>query len=358
MNFDHLSSTDFEELCYDLLLDLGYRDLSWRKGTALASSPSDQGRDIEAKYMRDDADGQIFQERWFIECKHWKQGVPPTELASALTWCAAERPDVLLIVVSGFLSNPAKNWIEQYKINNTPSLKIRIWERKDLERLLMERTLLLRKYKLTTEFEFVNILHPLHLEYIRKTPLNTLDYFLKVLDGIEPGKRDRWFYGCFICVIKPRAKEPTSGDQVMGELLLDTVSYHEFKKACNGLSDEVEEHFLVRGIVSEALAEVFRHGDKTARDEFRCTHQSAIEFFKQRLKDGSGNTKALQRCIRMSTKKLETLDEDLLKSYESYQDFCREVIGPLFLEEMKQLPDVMDKLNALTSSCSGYPCSE
>jgi len=45
VNFDRLSPDDFEELCFDLLLRMGYKNLVWRQGGA------DQGRDIEGKYI-------------------------------------------------------------------------------------------------------------------------------------------------------------------------------------------------------------------------------------------------------------------------------------------------------------------
>jgi hypothetical protein len=44
----------FEELCYDLLDAMGYRNLDWRDGGG------DQGRDIEAELVKDDIDGETF----------------------------------------------------------------------------------------------------------------------------------------------------------------------------------------------------------------------------------------------------------------------------------------------------------
>lgn len=33
INLNELNSTQFEELCYDLLLKLGLKNINWRKGT-------------------------------------------------------------------------------------------------------------------------------------------------------------------------------------------------------------------------------------------------------------------------------------------------------------------------------------
>src|SRR5947208_11260223 len=102
--------------------------MSWRKGTGLNASPADQGRDIECVFQHKDIDGQR-DERWFVESKHYKRGVPPDKLQGLLAWAAAERPDVVLIIASNFLSNAAKNFLESYARSNKPSFKIKVWER-------------------------------------------------------------------------------------------------------------------------------------------------------------------------------------------------------------------------------------
>src|SRR5205823_1171452 len=135
-SLDHLNDTEFEEFCFDLLSAIGATELSWRKGTGHSSSPADQGRDIECVFRHKDIDGHR-EEKWFAESKHYKQGVPPEKLQGALSWASAERPDVLLIIASNFLSNGAKIFLESYARNNKPSFKIKIWERPDLERLVL-----------------------------------------------------------------------------------------------------------------------------------------------------------------------------------------------------------------------------
>lgn len=110
-SIDHLTETEFEEFCFDLLHAMGASRMNWRKGTGRNFSPADQGRDIECYFERKDVDGKT-AERWFVECKHYKQGVPAEKLQGLLAWAIAERPDVVLIIASNFLSNPAKNSLE------------------------------------------------------------------------------------------------------------------------------------------------------------------------------------------------------------------------------------------------------
>ncbi len=147
-SLNHLTDTQFEQFCFDLLSEMKFINLNWRKGTGLSSSPADHGRDIECQHTHEDIDGQVYLETWFVECKHYQQGVPPDKIQGALAWATAERPDKLLIVASNFLSNPTKDHLESYIRNNRPTFRIKYWEKPDLERLSRSKIELLRKYNL------------------------------------------------------------------------------------------------------------------------------------------------------------------------------------------------------------------
>src|SRR3954471_7455262 len=49
--------TDFEEFCHDLLIELGFVNVDWRKGTPKRASSSDRGRDLVAQRELTDVDG-------------------------------------------------------------------------------------------------------------------------------------------------------------------------------------------------------------------------------------------------------------------------------------------------------------
>jgi len=149
LTFTHINDTQFEEFAFDLLHELKFVNVDWRKGTPMASSPADKGRDIVADQIVKDIDEATALEKWFVDCKHFKRAVPPTELHNLLAWAEAERPDVALFVVSGYLSNPAKDYIETYKRNNRPAFKIKYWELPQLERLAKKKMTLLRKHGVT-----------------------------------------------------------------------------------------------------------------------------------------------------------------------------------------------------------------
>lgn len=145
-HIDSLDETEFEEMCFELLHELGFINIDWRKGTALPSSPSDRGRDIVAQHQRVDIDGTTHLETWFIDCKRYKRGVPPERLQSLLAWAHAERPDVALYILSGFLSNPSKDYLRDYEHNTRPPFRIKYWERPTLEHLAATHGDLIRRY--------------------------------------------------------------------------------------------------------------------------------------------------------------------------------------------------------------------
>ena len=148
LSFNRLTATEFEQFIFELLPRLGYVNVDWRKGTGFDSSPSDSGRDIVAELPREEPDGTRYNEKWFVDCKHYRRGVPPAELSNLLTWSEAERPDVALFTLSNFLSNASKNYLESYIRNNRPPFKVRHWELPKLEKLSAKKHGLLRKFEL------------------------------------------------------------------------------------------------------------------------------------------------------------------------------------------------------------------
>lgn len=148
-SFKHLTDVQFEEFCFDLLGELDMQNIDWRKGTDLNTSPSDRGRDIVCQSARKDIDGALSLETWFVECKHYRAGVPPKAIQGLLAWAEAKRPDQVLIIASGFLSNSAKDYLQEYQDTRNPPFRIRYWERPMLEKLTTRRRAILDKFGLT-----------------------------------------------------------------------------------------------------------------------------------------------------------------------------------------------------------------
>ncbi|MFW7208644.1 MULTISPECIES: restriction endonuclease [unclassified Enterobacter] len=320
-NFDSLDPTQFEEFCYEVLLSLEPAHLDWRKGTPLGSSPSDQGRDLEAIFHKTDIDGSKFNERWNIECKHYNKGVPPEKLQGALSWAHSTRPDVLLIIASGYLSNACKNYLEQYVENNKPPFRIVIWERQKLETLTSGHKVLRAKYGLVKELSFMKLINNYHAEYSLKSTYNTLPFFIEALDELDPELRDEVFYEAYFTTIGPRFREPKNGQESLRDCMIDNVDYYTFKKKLSSMR-YVPSGFVV-AIVTQALASMFTGSDITNIKKI----QDNWDAF---LKDLSLVRK--EENLEYMRAKRYAVEEEVKGRYERYNHFCNTFVRKLLSE--------------------------
>lgn len=127
LDFCLLSLTDFEEFCFDLMAAHDFTNVDWRKETPPSTSPSDHGSDIVAARTLRDVDAYEHHERWFVDCKHYKRGVPPDALQNTIAWANAERPDVVLFIASGYLTSGAKDWLDRFRVSSNLPSRIRVW---------------------------------------------------------------------------------------------------------------------------------------------------------------------------------------------------------------------------------------
>ncbi len=133
--FEKLKSKDLEECVYWLLDAMGAKDLEWRTG-GTGGGAADGGRDLEAHFFEPDADGEIRQQRWWIECKGRKGTVDPNEVKAALNNVLAyEAVDRIIIATNTQYSNPTLDWVKEWQ-NRHPRPKVQLWDRAHLERYL------------------------------------------------------------------------------------------------------------------------------------------------------------------------------------------------------------------------------
>lgn len=341
-SLNHLNPTEFEEFCFDLLGCLGFTNVNWRKGTGHASSPSDQGRDIECERMVKDIDGKSFFEKWFVECKHYKSGVPSEKIQGVLSWATSKRPDRVLIIASNFLSNQCKNYIDEYNRENRPSFKIKFWEEKDLESLTIGQSLLLKKYNIGSDFSFVNVMHPNHLMYIKKMHLFTLDSFFKIMDSVEATKRDKILDFAYILIIDPKFKNPVTGNEKLGNLLIDEISYEHFKNKCYEIEKNNKNISVANYVTDVVLKSCFNSGDITTLDQSIKDLESMRESLQNELliKKGLSNDSSVE-FIESTLKQINSLINDLPNQneerYSIYNFFCEHVLSFLFMEEIVRI---------------------
>lgn len=139
-----LSDKEFEELCFELVLSLGFEKVRWRKGGA------DNGRDIQAELSSTSSLVDRYYEQWFFECKRYSKGVPPEQLNSKIAWADAEKPKHLVIFVSSHLTNNARTWLEKIEVDKF--YKIHALEGDQIKRLVLMFPKLVERY-FSTEIE-------------------------------------------------------------------------------------------------------------------------------------------------------------------------------------------------------------
>ncbi len=334
MTFDHLTDGEFEELVYDLLHELGFVNLSWRRGTGKEGASADQGRDVVATQIRHDPDGTKHPEQWFVQCKRYERGVPPEALQGALAWSTAERPSVLVFAVSNFLSNPSKTFLEDYSEHNRPPFKLRIWERKDLERMLAGRVRLVSRFRLEPEAPYVGA-HKAHTEYLFSNPLNTVRYFFEQLDALEAADRDALLgYAYFSMLASSHVMSPRSkGDRPR---LKKEMTYEDFRAACHHLSGTVFEAFLVRAIVSWTLAWWWPNANPASIEESRQRQIEMVTHLLDRLRTSQDTEerKRWEGAAAFVQRQLDELPKRHARAVVLYNKFCDMILPKLYLEEV------------------------
>ena len=320
-NFDSLDPTQFEEFCYDLLLTLSPAQIDWRKGTPLSSSPSDQGRDIEATFMKTEIDGSQHPEKWHIECKHYEKGVPPDKLQGAISWAMSARPDVLLIIASGYLSNQCKTYLTDYKENNKPPFKIHIWERKNLDTLSSGNMQLRSKYGLTKELPYMKLINNYHAAYSLKSNYNSLPFFLAALEELDGQLRTEVFYETFFETIKPRFREPVNDQESPNDCMLDKVDYYSYKKKLLN-SGPISSRYVV-STVTLALASFFTGSDITVIKNVQANWDAFIQHATS-LKD--------EQELTFFKEKRDSIEREVNYRYERYNHFCNTFVKKLLSE--------------------------
>jgi len=333
-SFDHLTDTEFEEFCFELLKEMKFNKVSWRKGTGKSTSPADSGRDIEANFIIKEIDGEARTEKWFFECKQHTAGVSPTKIQGALAWASAKRPDKLVIICSNFLSNRCKDYIEEYERENKPFFKIKVWELKDLEDLAYGKIKLLNKYKLSNGMEFLDFMHPLHLKYVSKPTANTLNYFFDVLDKYDSKKREKFLEWAYAFFMKSSFKKSISGNETIGDLKNEHPDYITFKKYCYTLDESVAPFFLVKSIVNLMLEWIFQFGDKSQLDVVLKQNELLLEYMHKKSKSTKKDSNSYKGIIQLTEKIIEKLPEQTKEYYELYVDFCENVLARLMEEEV------------------------
>ncbi|MBK5124407.1 restriction endonuclease [Burkholderia sp. R-69980] len=184
--FTELKGKDLEACVYWLLDAMGAKDLEWRIG-GTGGGAADGGRDLEAHFFEAADDGELRQQRWWIECKGRTGTVESHEVKAAVNNALAyDGLDRLIIVTNTQYSNPTRDWVKEWQKKH-PTPKVQLWDHSHLERYLsrhpdvvlrlFSEALSIQGRAKAMESRFWNT-----LEYV---PLETLADLWKERDAVE-----------------------------------------------------------------------------------------------------------------------------------------------------------------------------
>ncbi|ELA9459144.1 restriction endonuclease [Vibrio parahaemolyticus] len=144
LNFSEISPVDFENLIFHLLDEMGFSNLTWRKGGE-GNSATDGGRDLEATFWTVLPTASKEEKYWF-EVKHRKNQLEKSQVQSTILNAAGNHTkDNVLIITNSTISNPTLDWIKDFQnTHKTPSVSV--WQGHDLELFLRKSPRTLAKF--------------------------------------------------------------------------------------------------------------------------------------------------------------------------------------------------------------------
>lgn len=129
-----LKGKQLEEFLYWLIDSMGGKDLEWRIG-GKGDGTADQGRDLECSFYMTGPEGDLHQQKWWIEAKGRTDTVAKRDVNDAvLNAVGRKNVDVLVIATNTQFSNPTRDWVKDWQATN-PRPRIQLWEQSTLERL-------------------------------------------------------------------------------------------------------------------------------------------------------------------------------------------------------------------------------
>lgn len=341
LNFEHFTPTQFEEFSYELLQELGFVNLNWRKGTATNASPADRGRDIECQFKaRSVIDGQEHLETWYVDCKHYKVGVPPDALQTTLSWADAENPDVVLFVCSGYLSNGSKDNLKQQQAFKR--YRIKYWENKDLEKLVLNggRTRLANKYGLLKSAN-AHLLHPAHLYFATQPRLYSEKEFFKILRRIPRDLRIGVVRMAFMSHFGFETRPPRFRTESLSDITVTEMTVESLQEQFDEYP--YDKRSLLHSILMQCLMWKFHGADYSNHDFIEANIKGTIESLRSSRPESRLSKDELDQMATSMEKHLQNLPQSYEDGYRDYVDFCVTVLTPLIDSpddlKLEPLPD-------------------
>jgi hypothetical protein len=115
-----LTPTEFENLVFDVVRALGFRNVVWRTPGA------DGGRDIEGYLQASDPTGFLQTQKWHIECKRYKSSINWPTIWEKVAHADSLRADVLFLVTNSTPSPTCETRIAEWNSERRRPA-IRVW---------------------------------------------------------------------------------------------------------------------------------------------------------------------------------------------------------------------------------------
>ncbi|CAJ1906046.1 hypothetical protein PEKONANI_03944 [Aeromonas jandaei] len=144
LDFSEITPTDFENLVFHLLDEMGFSNLIWRKGGE-GNSATDGGRDLEGTFWTV-LPAISKEEKYWFEVKHRTNQLEKIQVQSTVINASGNNSkDNLIIITNKTISNPTLDWIKEFQnANKRPS--VTIWQGHDLELLLRKNPRTLARF--------------------------------------------------------------------------------------------------------------------------------------------------------------------------------------------------------------------
>jgi hypothetical protein len=184
-------------------------------------------------------------------------------------------------------------------------------------------------------------MHPIHLEYVKRHPFNDFAELFEVIDRLDPRKRDAAMLDMFCQFVKMQtdvrtflsaSREPWAG------IWDDYANYKRFREACSDLPPNLNQSFMVFGIVSFTLsirfgwAELDREKIVTALREYSAKMSDLLE---KELPENLRET--TQLSIESSEKRIANIDNEIQEAGELYAYISENLAGPLLQSWKRRL---------------------
>jgi hypothetical protein len=183
---------------------------------------------------------------------------------------------------------------------------------------------------LEDKYPFLAIMHPAHIRYIRHPSLNTLRYFFKLLEEINPEDRVdllgiAYWYSHPNMGYSQEGGRPAPPDNSDAE-------FDAFRLRCFKATRIVSEPLLVIGLVHCILDHLFHLGDLTTVEENKSKLVRLAETAQSEGGAPGAPEKPSAADMAWMVDHIERLPEQAERYHSLYTYFCENVVSRLPME--------------------------